>query len=229
MKKHFICIFLALTGFIPAGEYGPGGMILPDITEHEGLLGSISTDGSRPDGTIKLNLNWNEDPLTWNWFWAKDWKNDTYEKYGFSFRYVPFEKTSKIKTAFFITPYYWETTDEGSASSQFGINLQYLIETEEKIAMSFGTSYGHDTGAGPDNTEMEPIFSIGKKIGETFIRGEFRGGGKKSLPQKTALSLEKNFGKINGWIAYLVTKNPNQQAENEIAAGISMNLPWPIR
>ena len=106
---------------------------------------------------------------------------------------------------------------------------EYLIETEEKIAISFGTSYGHDTGAGPDNTEMEPIFSIGKKIGETFIRGEFRGGGKKSLPQKTALSLEKNFGKINGWIAYLVTKNPNQQAENEIAAGISMNLPWPIR
>ena len=67
------------------------------------------------------------------------------------------------------------------------------------------------------------------KIGKTFLRGEFRGGGKKSLPQKTAFSLEQNFGKISGWIAYLVTKNPNQQAENEIAAGISMNLPWPIR
>ena len=229
MKRQLICIFLALTGFIPAGEYGPGGIILPDITESKGLIGSISTDSSRPNGTIKLNLNWNEDPLTWNWFWAKDWKEDTYEKYGFSFRYVPFENNSTIKTAFFVSPYYWETADKGNASSQFGINLQYLIETKEKTAISFGTSYGHDTGAGPDNTEMEPIFSIGKKVGKIFFRGEFRGGGKKSLPQKTAWSLERNFGEIDAWMAYVVTKNTNQEIENEISLGISMGLPWPIK
>jgi len=229
VKKHLICLFLLLTGFIPAGEYGPGGIILPDISDSEGLLGSLSVDGSKPDGTVKLNLNWNEDPLTWNWFWAKDWKNDTYEKYGFSFRYVPFEKKSSIKTAFFVTPYYWETTAEGNASSQFGMNLQYLIETEGKTTISFGTAYGHDTSAGSDNTEMEPIFSIGKKVGTAFFRAEFRGGGEKSLAQKTAWSIEKDFGKMNTWISYLTTKEIDETIENEISVGISMGLPWPLR
>tara|TARA_A100001037_G_scaffold109879_1_gene100136 strand:- start:6400 stop:7137 length:738 start_codon:yes stop_codon:yes gene_type:complete len=229
VKKELLCIFLALTAFIPAGEYGPGGILMPDISKSEGLAGSLSTDGFYPDGTIKMNLNWNEDPLTWNWFWAKDWKEDTFEKYGFSFRYVPFENFSKIKTAFFVTPYYWETTDEGSASSQFGINMQYLIESKENMMISFGASYGHDTAFGSDNTEMEPIFSIGKQFNKSKIRAEFRGGGDKSLPKKTAFSIEQDVGKINIWLAYTTITNLDETIENGISVGLSMDLPWPLK
>ncbi|MBC8515301.1 hypothetical protein H8D30_05555 [bacterium] len=221
-----ILLFFALMAAIPAGEYGSGGLLLPELSDQsEGLTGALSLDNIGIEKRLRVSLRWDAKPLTWNWFWEKD-TEDTYQQYGFSFLYVPFEGHGHTPAALLITPSYWTTTNAGVTATQFGTTIQYAIAPQD-TALSIGLGYLQDDGESDPSQEIEPLASIARRLGKGWLRAEWRGGGNVFLARKTAFSYETVWGRNTFWAGWKRQTFPDGSSDDGITVGWGLLFPWP--
>lgn len=216
----------ALTAALPVGEYGSGGVLVPDMTPGvRGMTGVLAWDPLPAEETFKIGVRWDEDPVTWSWFWARD-LDDTYQRYGATLRYVPFERHGRVHRAVMLVPYWWSTTVVGISTTQFGMTGLYALGTGDTW-LAFGLGYQQDDGVSGENTELEPVASLAHRVGEeAWVRAEWRAGGDNFLPRQMAFTAEAAFGDAQVWVGWRTATPPGGSRDDTVFAGVGIAMPW---
>ena len=212
-------------GAIPLGEWGPGGILIPDLSGGaEGLTATLGRDPLPAPDTYKVGVAWEGEPFTWSWFWARD-EEDTYQRYGVSLRYVPFIRRGKVTRAVLLTPYWWTTTVEAVGSTQFGFTGQYVVDTG-KVAFTFGGGYQQDNAVPGESTELEALAAVSAPLAGGRARAEWRSGGDNFTPRQMAFSYERALGSMTIWAGWRAATPPGGGREESLFAGLGILVPW---